>query len=29
VTPDMVRLCISIEDIENIIADPDRALAAA
>jgi O-acetylhomoserine/O-acetylserine sulfhydrylase-like pyridoxal-dependent enzyme len=29
VTPDMVRLCISIEDIENIIADLDRALVAA
>ena len=29
VTPDMIRLCIGIEDIEDIIADLDQALAAA
>jgi len=29
VTPDMIRLCIGIEDIEDIIADIDQALAAA
>ena len=29
VTPDMIRLCVGIEDIEDIIADLDRALAAA
>ena len=29
VTPDMIRLCIGIEDIEDIIADLDRALDAA
>lgn len=28
VTPDMIRLCIGIEDIEDIIADLDQALAA-
>ena len=27
VTPDMIRLCIGIEDIEDIIADLDQALA--
>jgi O-acetylhomoserine (thiol)-lyase len=29
VTPDMIRLCIGIEDIDDIIADLDQALAAA
>jgi len=29
VTPDMIRLCIGIEDIEDIIADLDQALDAA
>ena len=29
VTPDMIRLCIGIEDIEDIIADLDQALEAA
>jgi len=29
VTPDMIRLCIGIEDIEDIIADLDQALHAA
>jgi O-acetylhomoserine (thiol)-lyase len=29
VTPDMIRLCIGIEHIEDIIADIDQALAAA
>ena len=29
VTPDMIRLCIGIEDIEDIIADLKQALAAA
>jgi O-acetylhomoserine (thiol)-lyase len=29
VTPDMIRLCIGIEDIEDIIADLDQALNAA
>jgi O-acetylhomoserine (thiol)-lyase len=29
VTPDMIRLCIGIEDIEDIIADLDQALKAA
>jgi O-acetylhomoserine (thiol)-lyase len=29
VTPDMIRLCIGIEDIEDIIADLEQALAAA
>ena len=29
VTPDMIRLCIGIEDIEDILADLDRALDAA
>jgi len=29
VTPDMIRLCIGIEDIEDIIDDLDQALAAA
>ena len=29
VTPDMIRLCVGIEDIEDIIADLDQALAAA
>jgi len=29
VTPDMIRLCIGIEDIEDILADIDQALAAA
>ena len=29
VTPDMIRLCIGIEAIEDIIADLDQALAAA
>jgi len=29
VTPDMIRLCIGIEDIEDIIEDLDQALAAA
>jgi O-acetylhomoserine (thiol)-lyase len=29
VTPDMIRLCIGIEDIEDIIADLDKALAAS
>ena len=28
VTPDMIRLCIGIEDIEDIIADLEQALAA-
>ncbi len=28
VTPDMIRLCIGIEDIDDIIADLDQALAA-
>jgi O-acetylhomoserine (thiol)-lyase len=27
VTPDMIRLCVGIEDIEDIIADLDQALA--
>ena len=29
VSPDMIRLCIGIEDIEDIIADLEQALAAA
>ena len=29
VTPDMIRLCIGIEDIEDILADLEQALAAA
>ncbi len=29
VTPDMIRLCIGIEHIDDIIADLDQALAAA
>jgi len=29
VTPDMIRLCVGIEDIEDIIADLDQAIAAA
>jgi O-acetylhomoserine (thiol)-lyase len=29
VTPDMIRLCVGIEDLEDIIADIDQALAAA
>ena len=29
VTPDMIRLCVGIEDIEDIIADLDQALNAA
>jgi O-acetylhomoserine (thiol)-lyase len=29
VTPDMIRLCVGIEDIEDIIDDLDQALAAA
>jgi O-acetylhomoserine (thiol)-lyase len=29
VTPDMIRLCIGIEDIDDIIADLEQALAAA
>ena len=29
VTPDMIRLCIGIEDIEDIIADLDQALSSA
>lgn len=29
VTPDMIRLCIGIEDIEDIIADLEQALAAS
>jgi O-acetylhomoserine (thiol)-lyase len=28
VTPDMIRLCVGIEDIEDIIADLDQALEA-
>jgi len=29
VTPDMIRLCVGIEDIEDIISDLEQALAAA
>jgi len=29
VTPDMVRLSVGIEDVDDIIADLDRAIAAA
>ena len=29
VTPDMIRLCIGIEDIEDILEDLDQALSAA
>ena len=29
VTPDMIRLCIGIEHIEDIVADLDQALSAA
>ena len=29
VTPDMIRLCIGIEDIEDILADLEQALDAA
>ncbi|MDT8321551.1 MAG: O-acetylhomoserine aminocarboxypropyltransferase/cysteine synthase family protein [Xanthomonadales bacterium] len=29
VTPDMIRLCVGIEDIDDIIADLDQALAAS
>ncbi len=29
VTPDMIRLCVGIEDIEDILADLDQALGAA
>ena len=29
VTPDMIRLCVGIEHIDDIIADIDQALAAA
>jgi O-acetylhomoserine (thiol)-lyase len=29
VTPDMIRLCVGIEDIEDIIADLEQALAVS
>ena len=29
VTPDMIRICVGIENIDDIIADLDQALAAA
>ena len=29
VTPDMIRLCVGIEHIDDILADLDQALAAA
>ena len=29
VTPDMIRLCVGIEHIDDILADIDQALAAA
>jgi O-acetylhomoserine (thiol)-lyase len=29
VTPDMIRLSVGIEDVRDIIADLDQALAAA
>jgi O-acetylhomoserine (thiol)-lyase len=29
VTPDMIRLCIGIENIDDILEDIDQALAAA
>ena len=29
VTPDMIRMCVGIEHIDDIIADPDQALAAS
>jgi O-acetylhomoserine (thiol)-lyase len=29
VTPDMIRLCVGIEDLEDILSDLDQALAAA
>ena len=29
VTPDMLRLCVGIEDVDDLIADIDQALAAA
>ena len=29
VTPDMIRLCIGIEDIDDILADLDQALNSA
>jgi O-acetylhomoserine (thiol)-lyase len=29
VTPDMIRLCVGIEDLEDILGDIDQALAAA
>jgi len=29
VTPEMIRLCVGIEDIEDILADLDQALAKA
>jgi O-acetylhomoserine (thiol)-lyase len=29
VTPDMVRLSVGLEDIEDIVADLDRAIDAA
>lgn len=29
VTPDMIRLCIGIEHIDDILADLDQALAAS
>jgi O-acetylhomoserine (thiol)-lyase len=29
VTPDMIRICVGIENIDDIIADLDQALAVA
>jgi O-acetylhomoserine (thiol)-lyase len=29
VTPDMIRLCVGIEDLDDILADLDQALDAA
>ena len=29
VTPDMIRICVGIENIDDIIADLDQALSAA
>ena len=29
VTPDMIRLCVGIEHIDDILADLDQALAAS
>jgi len=29
VTPDMIRLCIGVEHIDDILADLDQALAAS